>query len=81
MATDHNDGENPLGLAREPLAPEALDPMPESTDPSARRRRSRALGEDGIDQHADGLGDVDLDKGGATAIDMGAGGTGNGIEP
>jgi hypothetical protein len=44
---------------------------------SIRRRRKRAgLGPDGDDRTTDGMGDIAPDHHGATAIDMGAGGTG-----
>jgi hypothetical protein len=83
MATDrdHDEAtENPLGIARQPIVQDPADQLP-SGDPSARRRRARALGEDGIEHQTDGLGDVNRDPVGATGIDMGAGGQGHGVEP
>jgi hypothetical protein len=83
MATDRDDHdalENPLGIAREPIAHDPADEFPRS-EPSARRRRARALGEDGIERPADPLGDLNTDPVGATGIDMGSGGQGHGVEP
>lgn len=76
-----DNAENPLGLAREPIAHDAADHVPEGTNAAGRRRRARALGEDGIDRHSDGLGDVNVDPDGAAGIDMGYGGEGHGVEP
>jgi hypothetical protein len=41
----------------------------------------RALGEDGIDRHSTGLGDLNNDLDGAAGIDMGYGGEGTDIKP
>ena len=79
---DHDtDLESPLGLADEPIAITPSDHL-EGGDPASRRRRARALGEDGIDRQSSGLGDLLGDEhDGATGIDMGSGGDGTGIKP
>ena len=76
----HDDLENPLGVAHEPIASEAQDHLP-SGDPASRRRRARALGEDGIDRHSTGMGDMNVDPDGAAGIDMGYGGEGTDVKP
>jgi hypothetical protein len=76
----HDDLENPLGVAHEPIAESAKDHLPPG-DPASRRRRVRALGEDGIDRHSTGMGDMNVDPDGAAGIDMGYGGEGTGIKP
>lgn len=79
---DRNDLESPLGLANEPITKTSSDHLPETGDPSSRRRRARALGEDGIERQTDGLGDVLGDEhDGATGIDMGYGGDGTNVKP
>lgn len=78
--TDHTDLESPLGLADEPITRNPEDHLPGS-DPTNRRRRTRALGEDGIDRQSTGLGDRNNDLDGAASIDMGYGGEGTDIKP
>ena len=76
-----SDLESPLGLADEPIATTPSDHL-EGGDPASRRRRARALGEDGIDRQSSGLGDLLGDEhDGATSIDMGSGGDGTNIKP
>ncbi len=77
---DHIDLENPLGLADEPIVQTPDDHLAPG-DPASRRRRARALGEDGIDRHSTGLGDLNNDPDGAASIDMGYGGEGTDIKP
>jgi hypothetical protein len=50
-----------------------------STDPLKRRKRARALGEDGIERENSGMGDVNVDPDGAAGIDMGYGGEGTDV--
>jgi hypothetical protein len=78
--TDHNDLENPLGLADEPITQTSSDHIENRADPLSRRRRARALGEDGIERQSDGLGDINVDPDGAAGIDMGYGGEGTDIK-
>lgn len=78
---DRNDLESPLGLADEPIVKTPEDHIENSGDPASRRRRARALGEDGIDRHSTGLGDVNVDPDGAAGIDMGYGGEGTDVKP
>ena len=73
-----NDLDSPLGVAHEPIAPEAQDHLPPA-DPASRRRRARALGEDGIDRHSTGMGDMNVDPDGAAGVDMGYGGEGTDV--
>jgi hypothetical protein len=78
---EQTDLDDPLGIARQPPAPAAKDPLPESDDEaSVRRRRARA----GLDGHDDrplpGMGDVNVDPDGAAGIDMGYGGEGTDIK-
>jgi hypothetical protein len=70
---------NPLGIANEPIAQTPSDRLPQSEDALKRRRRARALGEDGIDRQSTGLGDQNIDPDGAAGIDMGYGGEGSGV--
>jgi hypothetical protein len=77
---DRNDLESPLGLADEPITRTSADHIVNQGNPTSRRRRARALGEDGIDRHSTGLGDLNDDRDGATGIDMGYGGGGTGIK-
>ena len=77
--TDQLDLESPLGLADEPIATTAADHVEGSTDPAKRRRRARALGEDGIERDRTGTGDVNADPDGAAGIDMGYGGEGTDV--
>ena len=74
------DLEDPLGIADEPVKQNPEDHLP-SGDPASRRRRARALGEDGIDRQSSGLGDLNTEHDGATGIDMGYGGSGTDIAP
>jgi len=76
---DRIDLESPLGLADQPINPSAQDHLESSSDPSQRRRRARALGEDGIENPTDGLGDINVDPDGAAGIDMGYGGEGTDV--
>jgi len=78
---DSNDLESPLGLADEPIARTPADHIENSGDPGSRRRRARALGEDGIDRQSSGLGDLNVDSDGASGIDMGYGGDGTNVKP
>ena len=77
---DHTDLESPLGLADEPITQNPEDHLP-SGDPASRRRRTRALGDDGIDRRSTGLGDLNNDLDGAAGTDMGYGGEGTDIKP
>ncbi len=77
---DRLDLENPLGIADEPIVKSDADHL-ESGSPESRRRRARALGEDGIDRQSSGLGDLDPDANGASGIDMGYGGEGTDVKP
>jgi len=79
--TDQLDLDSPLGLADEPIATTAADHVEGSTDPAKRRKRARALGEDGIERDHSGLGDVNVDPDGAAGIDMGYGGEGTDVTP
>ena len=72
------DLESPLGLADEPIATTPSDHVESSSDPSLRRRRARALGEDGIERDHTGT-DVNVDPDGAAGIDMGYGGEGTDV--
>jgi hypothetical protein len=78
---DRNDLESPLGLADEPIMKTPADHIENSGDSTSRRRRARALGEDGIDRRSTGLGDMNVDPDGAAGIDMGYGGEGTDIKP
>ena len=82
MKKRHHDTdlESPLGLADEPIAKTPADHL-EGGDPASRRRRARALGEDGIDRQSSGLGDLLGDEhDGVTSIDMGSGGDGTDLK-
>jgi hypothetical protein len=76
--TDRLDLESPLGLTDEPIATTPADHLDGSSDPQARRRRARALGEDGIEQDHTGT-DLNVDPDGAAGIDMGYGGEGTDV--
>ena len=76
--TDQLDLENRLGIADEPIAKTPADHLESGTDPTLRRRRSRALGEDGIEQDHTGS-DINADPDGAAGIDMGYGGEGTDV--
>lgn len=73
-----DDLENPLGVAHDQIPADAQDHL-RPGDPATRRRRARALGEDGIDRHSTGMGDVNVDPDGAAGIDMGYGGEGTDV--
>ena len=77
---DRNDLESPLGLADEPISKTSSDHIENSADPMSRRKRARALGEDGIDRQSSGLGDMNVDPDGAAGTDMGYGGEGTDIK-
>jgi hypothetical protein len=78
--TQHSDLESPLGIAHASIPDSAQDHL-RPGDPASRRRRTRALGEDGIDRVSDGLGDMNVDPDGAAGIDMGYGGEGTDVKP
>ena len=71
--------DDPLGIARHPVASDATEP-PADDEATVRRRRARA----GLDGHDDrplpGMGDVNVDPDGAAGIDMGYGGEGTDIK-
>jgi hypothetical protein len=72
------DLEDPLGLADVPIVTTPADHVENSADPSLRRRRARALGEDGIEHDHTGT-DLNVDPDGAAGIDMGYGGEGTDV--
>jgi hypothetical protein len=74
----HDPLESPLGLTDEPITKTAADHVEGTTDPLKRRRRARALGEDGIERDHTGS-DVNVDPDGAAGIDMGYGGEGTDV--
>jgi hypothetical protein len=76
---DRLDLESPLGLADEPIAKTEGDHLEGSA--SSRRRRARALGEDGIERRSSGIDDLNPDADGASGIDMGYGGDGTDVKP
>jgi len=76
---DRIDLGNPLGLADQPIATNPSDHVEGSSDPLQRRRRARALGEDGIEQDHTGS-DLNVDPDGAAGIDMGYGGEGTDVK-
>jgi hypothetical protein len=77
---DRNELEEPLGIAREPVA---QDPLIQSSsdEASRKRRRERALGPKVRERRSTGLGDVNVDPDGAAGVDMGYGGEGTDIKP
>lgn len=77
---DRHDLDSPLGLADEPIVTTPADHLDSSSDPASRRRRARALGEDGIERPVDPLGDGAGDPDGASGIDMGYGGDGTNVK-
>ena len=77
---DRIDLESPLGLADEPITKTPSDHMQDDSTPSSRRRRARALGEDGIERKHTGT-DLNVDPDGAAGIDMGYGGEGTDVKP
>lgn len=70
--------ENPLGIAREPVAADSA--VRASSDPDEVRQRRRRVSENLNSRTTDGLGDLEGDPLGATSIDMGGGGDGNDIK-
>ena len=74
--SDRIDLENPLGLADQPITRSPSDHL-EDDETSRRRRRARALGEDGIEEPAPRTRD---DHGGASSVDMGYGGEGTDVK-
>lgn len=80
-STQKTDLDDPLGIAQTPVAADAPEHLrPTDDEASVRRRRERAgLGRDADDRTTDGMGDLNRDHKGATAIDMGHGGEGNQI--
>jgi hypothetical protein len=77
--SDRPNLEDPLGIADEPIVQKPEDHLPHG-DHASRKRRIRALGEDGIDHRSTGLGDLNSEHDGATGIDMGSGGSGTDIK-
>ena len=73
------DLESPLGLADEPIRQNPEDHLAQGSHAS-RRRRARALGEDGIERPSSGLDDLNTEHDGATSIDMGYGGSGTDVK-
>jgi hypothetical protein len=76
--TDRLDLESPLGLSDQPIATTEADHVQGSADGARKRRRARALGEDGIERDHTGS-DVNTDPDGAAGIDMGYGGEGTDV--
>jgi hypothetical protein len=76
--TDQLDLSSPLGLADEPIVTTAADHVESSPDADKKRRRARALGEDGIERDHTGS-DLNVDSDGAAGIDMGYGGEGTDV--
>jgi hypothetical protein len=76
---DRIDLESPLGLADEPISKSPSDHIQDDGTPTSRRRRARALGEDGIEREHTGT-DLNVDPDGAAGIDMGYGGEGTDIK-
>jgi hypothetical protein len=74
---DRLDLEDPLGIAREPVAKDERIRASMDKD-SVRRRRRRALGSK-VEEHRTIPGESD-DPEGATGADMGSGGDGHGIK-
>jgi hypothetical protein len=75
---ESTDLENPLGIADEPITRTPSDHIPEAdTEENRRRRRARALGEDGLEETAT---TSRSDHGGASSIDMGYGGEGTDLK-
>jgi hypothetical protein len=77
--SDRPDLADPLGIADEPIVQKPEDHL-RPGDHASRKRRTRALGEDGIDHRSTGLGDLSTERDGATGIDMGYGGSGTDIK-
>jgi hypothetical protein len=75
---EHIDLENPLGIADEPIVRTPSDHLAEdNSEEGRRRRRARALGEDGLEEPAPTSRD---DHGGASSVDMGYGGEGTDLK-
>jgi hypothetical protein len=75
---DRIDLEDPLGIARSPVAKD--DRIRASNDEeSVRRRRKRAGVGPELEERSTGIDELDMDPEGATSIDMGAGGQGNDV--
>jgi hypothetical protein len=77
--SDRPNLEDPLGIADEPIVQKPEDHLPQG-DHASRKRRMRALGEDGLDRRSTGLGDLNTERDGATGIDMGYGGSGTDVK-
>lgn len=77
---DQLDLEDPLGLADEPVKRSEGDHLDSRLSPEQRRRRARALGEDGIEHRADPQAEDNIDPDGAAGIDMGYGGEGTDVK-
>ena len=76
---DRIDLENPLGIADEPIVRSESDHLSDDeSEDTHRRRRMRALGEDGMDGNSSESRD---DHGGASSVDMGYGGEGTDVKP
>ena len=76
--TDRLDVASPLGLSDEPIVTTAADHVASAPDADKKRRRARALGEDGIERDHSGS-DLNVDPDGAAGIDMGYGGEGTDV--
>ena len=76
---NRNDLADPLGIADQPVTQKPEDHL-QRGDHASRKRRVRALGEDGIDRRSTGLGDLNTEHDGATGMDMGHGGAGTDIK-
>ena len=76
---ERNDLADPLGIADQPVAQNPEDHLTRG-DHASRKRRVRALGEDGIDRQSTGFGDLNTEHDGATGIDMGYGGSGTDLK-
>lgn len=76
---DRLDLESPLGIADEPVTRAPSDHLIDDRTPESRRRRARALGEDGIERDHTGT-DINVDPDGAAGIDMGYGGEGTDVK-
>ena len=76
---DRLDLESPLGIADEPITKTPSDHLIDDSTPESRRRRARALGEDGIERDHTGT-DINTDPDGAAGIDMGYGGEGTDVK-
>jgi hypothetical protein len=77
--SDRPNLEDPLGIADQPIVQQPEDHLRHG-DHESRKRRTRALGEDGIEHYSTGLDDLNTEHDGATGIDMGYGGSGTDIK-